>query len=395
MSKRSLIQPVTAGLITAFVGFASSFAVILKGLTAVGASDAQAASGLMALSIAMGVAGIGLSLWTRMPVSAAWSTPGGALLAATGAAAGGFPAATGAFLVVGALMVAAGLVRPFGRLVAAIPSALANAMLAGILFGLCLAPIRGLIESPRQASVVILAWLVVSRWKRLYATPAAAIVAALLIGFGGSGEGFSLSALTPQWVWTTPVFSLDAIVSLALPLFIVTMASQNLPGLAVLSAYNYRPEPGPLVATTGAFTLLAAPFGGHAVNLSAITAALCASPDASPDPAKRWIAAATAGAAYVVFGLLAGGVTHFVSGSPILVEAVAGLALLNAFGAALHNALADASEREAALATFLVSASGVGFYGIGGAFWGLLAGGAVLVLTRAGAAVGRTPGKTG
>ncbi len=136
MSKRSLVQPITAGLITAFVGFASSFAVILKGLTAVGASDAEAASGLMALAIAMGIAGIGLSLWTRMPVSAAWSTPGGALLAATGAAAGGFPAAIGAFLVVGALLVAAGLVRPFGRLVAAIPSTLANAMLAGILFGL-------------------------------------------------------------------------------------------------------------------------------------------------------------------------------------------------------------------------------------------------------------------
>jgi benzoate membrane transport protein len=384
MSKRTLLQPAAAGLVTAFVGFASSFAVILKGLGAVGASDAQAASGLMALSIAMGLAGIGLSLWTRMPVSAAWSTPGGALLAATGAAAGGFPAAVGAFLVVGVLIVAAGLVRPFGRLVAAIPSALANAMLAGILFGLCLAPIKGLIEAPAPTAIVILAWLVVSRWKRLYATPAAAIAAGLLIAFG-SGGGPGLAALTPQWAWTTPTFSLDAIVSLALPLFIVTMASQNLPGLAVLSAYGYRPGPGPLVATTGAFTLLAAPFGGHAVNLSAITAALCASPEASPDPQKRWIAAATAGGAYVVFGLLAGGVTHFVAGSPILVEAVAGLALLSAFGGALHNALADVSEREAALATFLVSASGVGFYGIGGAFWGLLAGGAILVLTRVGA----------
>ena len=174
-------------------------------------------------------------------------------------------------------------------------------------------------------------------------------------------------------------------VSIALPLFIVTMASQNLPGLAVLSAYHYKPEPGPLIATTGAFTLLAAPFGGHAVNFSAITAAMCASPEASPDPGKRWIASLTAGATYIVFGLLAGGVTALVSGSPILIEAVAGLALLNAFGSALHNALADVSEREAALATFLVASSGVGFYGIGGAFWGLIAGGVILIITRAGA----------
>ena len=395
MSNRTFLQPAVAGLVAAFVGCASSFAVILKGLSAVGASDAQAASGLMAVSIAMGLAGIALSLTTRMPVSAAWSTPGAALLAATGPAAGGFPAAVGAFLVVGLLIVAAGLIKPFGRLVAAIPSPLANAMLAGILFGLCLAPIKGLIEAPGPTAAIILTWLIVSRWKRLYATPAAAIVAALLIGFGGSGEGIRLAALTPQWVWTTPTFSLGAIVSLALPLFIVTMASQNLPGLAVLSAYNYRPEPGRLIATTGVFTLLGAPFGAHGVNLSAITAAMCASPEASPDPGKRWIASTTSGVACVVFGLLAGGVTRLVSGSPILVESVAGLALLASFGGALHNALTDVSEREAALATFLVSASGVGYYGIGGAFWGLLAGGAILILTRAGATVGRGAGKPG
>lgn len=395
MSNRTFLQPAVAGLVAAFVGCASSFAVILKGLSAVGASDAQAASGLMAVSIAMGLAGIALSLTTRMPVSAAWSTPGAALLAATGPAAGGFPAAVGAFLVVGLLIVAAGLIKPFGRLVAAIPSPLANAMLAGILFGLCLAPIKGLIEAPGPTAAIILTWLIVSRWKRLYATPAAAIVAALLIGFGGSGEGIRLAALTPQWVWTMPTFSLGAIVSLALPLFIVTMASQNLPGLAVLSAYNYKPEPGRLIAMTGIFTLLGAPFGAHAVNLSAITAAMCASPEASPDPGKRWIAATTSGAACVVFGLLAGGVTRLVSGSPILVESVAGLALLASFGGALHNALTDVSEREAALATFLVSASGVGYYGIGGAFWGLLAGGAILILTRAGATVGRGAGKPG
>ncbi len=385
MFKSQLFPPIAAGLVTAFVGFASSFAVILKGLEAVGASDAEAASGLMALSVAMGLAGVVLSLWFRMPISSAWSTPGAALLAATGAAKGGFPAAVGAFLVVGALIVAAGLIRPFGRAVAAIPSSLANAMLAGILFGLCLAPIKALIEVPMSATLVILAWLIVSRWKRLFATPTAAIVAGLVIAFNGAGGGLDLASMTPTLIWTTPHFTLEAVVSLALPLFIVTMASQNLPGLAVLTAYHYRPEPAPLIATTGVFTLLSAPFGGHAVNLSAITAAMCASPDASPDPAKRWIASLTAGATYVVFGLLAGAVTHFATGSPILVEAVAGLALLSAFGSALHNALVDPAEREAALVTFLVASSGVGFMGVGGAFWGLLVGGAVLLLTRYGA----------
>ncbi|MGO9421973.1 benzoate/H(+) symporter BenE family transporter [Roseiarcus sp.] len=385
MTSRSVAQPIAAGVVTAFVGFASSFAVILKGLTAVGATDAEAASGLMALSIAMGVAGIVLSLASRMPVSAAWSTPGAALLAATGAAPGGFPAAVGAFLVVGLLLISAGLFRPFARLVAAIPGPLANAMLAGVLFGLCLKPIAALIEAPFSATLIVLAWLIVSRWKRTYATPLAALVDGLVIAASGPAAGFDLATITPRPEFVAPTFSLGAIVGIAAPLFIVTMASQNLPGLAVLGAYGYRPDPGRLVWTTGAFSLAAAPFGGHAVNLSSITAALCASPDASADPAKRWIAAATAGATYVIFGLLAGAVTAFVSGAPILVEAVAGLALLNPFGSAVHNALADSQEREAALVTFLVTASGVTIYGVGGAFWGLLAGGAVLVLTRAGA----------
>jgi benzoate membrane transport protein len=174
-------------------------------------------------------------------------------------------------------------------------------------------------------------------------------------------------------------------ISVALPLFIVTMASQNIPGLAVLSASGYRPSPGPLIAVTGFFSLLAAPFGGHAVNLAAITAALCASPDAHPDPGKRWIASAANGAIYIVFGLVAGAVTKAVAGAPILIEAVAGLALLGAFASSLGAALAEADSREAALATFLAAASGLSFLGIGGAFWGLVAGGAILALNRAGA----------
>jgi benzoate membrane transport protein len=386
MRPASILQPLSAGLVASFVGYASSFAVILKGLTAAGASDAQAASGLLALSIAMGIAGIGLSLWSRMPIACAWSTPGAALLASTGAVTGGFPAAVGAFLIVGALIVAAGMIRPFGRAVAAIPAPLANAMLAGVLFSLCLAPVKAMAEAPRLAAPILLVWLLMARWKRLYATPAAAIVAAILIAATNHGAPIALADFTPQPIFVAPAFSLEALISLALPLFIVTMASQNLPGLAVLSTYGYRPAPGPLIATTGLFTLLAAPFGGHAVNLSAITAALCAAPDADPDPARRWIAAASGGGAYIAFGLLAGAMTSFVAGSPILIEAVAGLALLGAFGSALSQALAKSEEREAALVTFLVAASGVSFFGVGGAFWGLLSGGAVLALTRAGAA---------
>lgn len=389
MPSRTAAQPITAGLIAAFVGFASSFAVVLKGLTAVGATDVQAASGLMALSVAMGIAGVVLSIGSRMPVFVAWSTPGAALLAATGSTPGGFPAAVGAFVVVGILLIAAGLIRPFGRLIAAIPDPLANAMLAGVLFGLCLKPIAALIDAPIGATLIVLSWLVVSRWKRIYATPIAALVAGLVIAASGRTVGFDLQTITPRPEFVAPTFSLQAIMGIALPLFIVTMASQNLPGLAVLGAYGFRPDPGRLVWMTGAFSLASAPFGGHAVNLSSIVAALCASPDASPDPGKRWIAAATAGAASIVFGLFAGAVTAFASGAPILVEAVAGLALLNPFGSALHNALADTKGREAALVAFLVTASGVTIYGIGGAFWGLVAGGAVMALTRAGASSNR------
>jgi benzoate membrane transport protein len=381
---RPLLQPVSAGLIAALVGYASSFAVILKGLTAVGASPAEAASGLLALSIAMGVAGICLSLRTRMPVSAAWSTPGAALLASTGAAAGGFPAAVGAFLAAGVLIAAAGFIRPFGRAIAAIPPALANAMLAGVLFSLCLAPVKAMAVAPGLAAPVIVVWLLMARWKRVWATPAAAIVACALIAATGPAAPLAWSDFIPHAAPIVPAFSPDALISLALPLFIVTMASQNLPGLAVLAANGYRPAPGPLIAVTGLFSLLAAPFGGHAVNLSAITAAMCAGPDADPDPARRWIAGAASGVGYIGLGLLAAAMTRFVAGSPILIEAVAGLALLGAFGASLAQALAAAADREAALATFITSASGVTFLGIGGAFWGLAAGGAIMALSRAG-----------
>ena len=370
-----------AGVLAAFVGFASSFAVVLKGLSAMGASPAQAASGLMALSVAMGMCAIGLSLWRREPISIAWSTPGAALLASSAVPEGGFPAAVGAFLVCGGLIVLAGSWRPLGRAVAAIPSSLANAMLAGVLLNLCLAPMRAVAALPLLALPIILIWAVVWRFARLYALPAAVAATIALLAAQGSG------GQTVEWlagpVLVMPVWSTAAAIGLGLPLFLVTMASQNIPGMAVLSVNGYRPPSGPLFQATGLFTLLAVPFGGHAVNLAAITAALCAGPDAHPDPSRRYWAAVSAGATYIVFGVLAGAATGLIAVSPpLLIEAIAGLALLGALGGALMGAVREAEEREAALITFLVTASGLSFFGISGAFWGLLAGGAMRALAR-------------
>ena len=375
------MQAVAAGLLAAFVGFASSFAVVLQGLIAVGATRTEAASGLMALAVAMGSCGVIASLWRRQPISCAWSTPGAALLATSGAPEGGFPVAVGAFLVCGALIVLAGLFRPLGRAVERIPAPLANAMLAGVLLGLCLAPVRAMGSVPMLAAPVVLVWALVFHFKRLYAVPAAVLVVVGLIAMQGMPA--MSGSLWPAPVFVRPVFTFAAAIGLGVPLFLVTMASQNIPGMAVLHLNGYRPPASPLFVLTGVFTMLGAPFGGHAVNLAAITAALCAGPDAHPDPAKRYWAAVVAGLGYIVFGLLAGAATAFIAASPpVLIEAVAGLALLGAFGSALLGAVSATEGREAALVTFLVTASGQGFLGVSGAFWGLLAGAAMLGLGR-------------
>jgi benzoate membrane transport protein len=383
MKRAFSIQTLATGVLAAFVGFASTFAVIIQGLTAVGASRAEAASGLMALSISMGLCAIYLSLKTRQPISVAWSTPGAALLANSGPIEGGFAVSVGAFVVTAVLIILAGLWKPLGRWVAAIPASLANAMLAGVLLGLCLAPVRAVAAMPALALAIIIAWAVVAKFSRLYAVPVAVLVTIGLIIATTQVSPAALGSLWPDPVLVTPVFSAAGIIGIALPLFIVTMASQNIPGIAVLNVNGYRPAPGKLFTTTGIFSLASAPFGGHAVNLAAITAALCAGADAHPDPHRRYVAAAVSGAVYVLFGLLAGAATAFIGASPpILIEAVAGLALLGAFGSALMGAAAEPKDREAAIITFLVTASGLTFFGISGAFWGLVAGGAMLALTR-------------
>ncbi|ALN72718.1 benzoate/H(+) symporter BenE family transporter [Aureimonas sp. AU20] len=375
------LAALSAGLLAAFVGFASSFSVVLQGLVGVGATAEQAASGIMALSVGMGVCGLLVSLRTRMPISIAWSTPGAALLAGAGLPEGGFTSAVGAFLFAATLVILAGLVKPIGRTIAAIPLSLANAMLAGILLPLCLAPVKAVAAAPLEGLAIVAVWFLVGRWNRVLAVPSAAVATFLLIYLLHAGPSGG-APIVPDPILVIPHWSLSAIVGLGLPLFLITMASQNIPGLAVLKVNGYAPEPGPLFTATGIFSLFCAPFGGHAVNLAAITAAICAGDEAGPDRARRWWAGIVSGLAYIVFGLAAGWATAFAAQAPVLIQAMAGLALVGAFTGALTGTIAEARDREAAILCFLVTASGTAFFGISAPFWGLTVGGIALVATR-------------
>jgi benzoate membrane transport protein len=377
-----MLQPITLGLLAAFVGFASSFAVVLAGFSAVGATAEQAASGLVVLCLLMGVLGLGFSVVWRMPISIAWSTPGAALLVTTGPPAGSFEAAVGAFLAAALLLVAAGLWRPFARAVERIPPPLAAAMLAGVLLDLCLAPVRAVGELPWLALPVVIAWALMLKWKRLWAVPAAVVVAVAALALGPGLPGAS-GFTPPSLVWVTPAFEWGAMVGIALPLFLVTMASQNLPGLAVLQTNGYQPAMRPVFLVTGAGSFAGGFFGGQLVNLAAITAALCAGPESHPDPKRRWVAGAVASLGYLGFAVVAGVAASVVAAAPpLLIQAVAGLALLASLAGALATALSAEATRVPAIATFVVAASGLSVMGIGAAFWGLVAGGVLYWLLR-------------
>jgi benzoate membrane transport protein len=378
-----LLQPIVAGLLGAFVGFASSFTILLAGYAALGDDPAQAASALFAIALGTGLLTILLTWRARIPVTIAWSTPGAALLIATGMPEGGFPAAVGAFLVTALLLAIAGLAKPFGNAVAAIPKPLANAMLAGVLLELCLAPMKAVGAQPELALPIILAWAIALRFARLYAVPIAVLVTAIIIGFAVDLPAGALEGGWPQPLLIVPQFSWGAIIGIALPLFIVTMASQNVPGLAVMRANGYELKPGPVFVATGITSALIAPFGGHSVNLAAITAALCAGPEAHPDPARRWIASMSFGVAFIALAVSASFAAAFIAASPpLLIQAVAGLALLSTLANSASAAMAEEKDRLPAVLTFVTTASGLSFFGIGAAFWGLIAGGLLMAILR-------------
>ncbi|MHA4850865.1 benzoate/H(+) symporter BenE family transporter [Rhodococcus sp. MSC1_016] len=376
-SPSSAAQPVSAGIVTALVGFTSSFAVVLTGLTAVGADSAEAASGLLILCVTQALGMLWLSRRYRMPITLAWSTPGAALLAGAGTVGGGWPAAVGAFAIVGVAILLTGLWPRLGRVIASIPSALAQAMLAGVLLPLCLAPVLALRDAPLAVAPVVLVWLVLQRYSTRWAVPAAFAAAGVVIAVSlvVGKVGLDANALLPELVLTTPTWSWQALIGIAVPLYIVTMASQNIPGTAVMKSFGYEVPWRPAMLVTGIGTLVGAPAGGHAINLAAISAALSAAPTAHPDPRKRWRAAFTAGWAYLVLAACSAAVAALIAAAPVgVVETVAGLALLATLGGALASALADIREREGAVVTFLIAASGVSVLGIGSAFWALIAG---------------------
>lgn len=374
LAKDASLSAVAAGFVTVLVGFTSSAAIVFQAASAFGATPAQIGSWILALGIGMGATCILLSLRYRVPVVTAWSTPGAAMLI-TAAAGVSMNEAIGAFLVCALLITIAGYSGLFERLLARIPLSIAAAMLAGVLLRFGIDVFTAMNSQLVLAGVMLVTYLVMRRFRPRYA-----VIVALLAGIGIAGVQGSLHLASvrlelaqPEFV--RPAWSIASAVGVALPLFVVTMASQNVPGVATMRASGYSPPISPIIGATGVATLLLASFGAFALNLAAITAAICMGREAHEDPARRYVASVAAGVFYLVLGAFGATVGALFAAFPReLVLAIAGLALFGTIGGALAQAVADEQEREPALITFLVTASGLTLVGVGSAFWGLVAG---------------------
>lgn len=380
----SSVSALVAGFIAMLTGHTSGLVLIFQAGQAAGLSDLLIASWIWALSLGMAVCTIGLSLYYRAPIVVAWSTPGAALLISSLPGVS-FSEAIGAYLLCAVLLTLVGLTGTFERLMRHLPASLAAALLAGILFRIASA----IFGAAEQQSLLVLSMLASYLiFKRLQ--PRYAVLAALLVGCGLAYQlglldlsAVPLSVALPQW--TTPSFTFNAAISIGLPLFVVAMASQNIPGLAVLRADGYNVPASPLLSATGIASFLLAPLGAHGVNLAAITAAICTGPHAHEDPRKRYTAAVFCGLFYALAGLFGASLVALFAALPsALLLSVAAIALLGSIGNGLSVAMQAPNEREAALLTFMVSASGISFFGIGSAFWGLVAGVVTLLIVNAG-----------
>ncbi|MCW8087055.1 benzoate/H(+) symporter BenE family transporter [Sabulicella glaciei] len=368
----------SSALIAALVGFGGTVVLVVQAVRALGATVEQTGSAITALCLGIGIAGIALSLRWRIPVVLAWSTPGAALLAATTQGVP-WPVAIGVFLAAALLMIALGIVPALGRWAERIPSTVAAAMLAGVLLPFCLNLFRLGESEPLLVAVLVAVFIAARRRVPLHALLLVlAAGVAMALGRGDVGPlppGATFGTLLP----VAPVFDARAIISLGLPLFLVTLVSQNLPGLVVLRAAGYAPKPGPLLRGTGLATLLAAPFGAPAVNLAAITAAICTNREAHPEAAKRWTVGVIYGGLYLLLALFSPLlVRFFLALPPGVIAVLTGLALVPALTGAMEAMLAAKEDRDPAILTFLATGSGLSLFGLGSAFWGLVAGFAAL-----------------
>lgn len=369
-----LIPPIVAGLISVIVNYGGTFILVFQAAKVAGLSPELTASWVWSISIGVGVTGLLLSWVSREPIITAWSTPAAAFLV-TALATKPYEEAVGAYLISAAAFVVLGLSSYFERLIRLIPNGIAAGLLAGILLQFGIGAFGSMTLDPKLAGLLILAYLIIKRFSARYAVVGILILGLsfLLLEHRVDLSGLKLELAAP--VFTMPVFTLNALLSVALPLFLITLTGQYMPGMLVLRNDGFRTSANPIVWVTGLGSLVMAPFGSHAMNVAAITAAICTGPEAHQDPSKRWVAGIAAGVFYILVGVF--GVTLaavFMAFPATFITTLAGLALLGTIGGSLAGAMADIKSREAALITFLASAANITLFGIGGAFWGLVIG---------------------
>ena len=386
----SSASTVVAGFIAMLTGYTSSLVLMFQAGQAAGLSGGQISSWIWALSIGMAICSIGLSLRYRTPVVIAWSTPGAALLISS---LPGVPygEAIGAFIFASALIALCGLTGTFERLMRKVPASLAAALLAGVLFNIGSEIFRAVEVQPLLVLGMFFSYLIAKRLMPRYAVLSALVVGCAMSAALGLLDFRQLSLEIAVPVWTTPSLSFAAIFSIGIPLFVIAMASQNMPGLAVLRAEGYQAPASPLISVTGIASVLLAPFGSHGIHLAAITMAICSGPEAHPDPARRYTAAVWCGVFYGIAGIFGATLAALFASFPsALVLSIAALALLGSIGSGLTQAMQTPREREAALITFMVTASGLTLFGIGSALWGLVAGVLTLLIVSTQAAQARS-----
>ncbi|MCX2699129.1 benzoate/H(+) symporter BenE family transporter [Ochrobactrum chromiisoli] len=369
-----LTHPIIAGLISVIVNYGGTFILVFQAARVAGLSPELTASWVWSVSIGVGLTGLFLSWRYREPIITAWSTPAAAFLV-TALATTPYAEAIGAYMVSALAFVLLGLSGCFEKVIRLIPSGIASGLLAGILLQFGIGAFGGASVDPALVGLLIVAYVVLKRFSARYA-----VVGILVIGlvFLVTQERVDMSGLQLKFatpIFTMPEFSLNALLSVALPLFLITLTGQYMPGMLVLRNDGFKTSANPIVTVTGLGSLIMAPFGSHAFNLAAITAAIATGREAHEDPSKRWIAGIAAGVFYVLVGVF--GVTLaavFMAFPATFITTLAGLALLGTIGGSLANAMADPASREAALITFLASAANINLLGIGGAFWGLVIG---------------------